>query len=145
MGSVALEILVIACCLALSFLLSGMEAGVLALSRFRVRWQMRSGIGRAQLLQEYLEDPENFLWTILVGNTLATFAAVSLLAVALFDGLAGHRWLFLGAFLVMVFLLYVFCDLLRKCCFASSRTAFVWRWLDLFAFFTWVCRHWWRY
>ena len=63
MGSLLLFWVVLVCCLALSFLLSGMEAGILALSRFRVRRQMRAGIRRAQLLHEYLEKPENFLWT----------------------------------------------------------------------------------
>ena len=35
----------------------------------------------------YLESPEDFLWTILVGNTLANFAAVGLVVVLL------HQWL----------------------------------------------------
>jgi Mg2+/Co2+ transporter CorB len=35
-------------CLAISFLLSGMEAGVLALSRIRIRAQMRAGNRRAE-------------------------------------------------------------------------------------------------
>lgn len=104
-------------CLALAFLLSGFEAGVLALSRFRVRRQMRAGSHRAQLLHEYLEDPENFLWTILVGNTLATFGAYSLMVVALVDGLHEKWGWFLACFLVIVFLFYVFCDLLPKMLF----------------------------
>ena len=60
-------------CLALSFLLSGMEAGVFALSRLRVRQQMRAGRSSAAVLHNLLEHPENFLWTILVGNTLVNF------------------------------------------------------------------------
>ena len=50
-----------------------MEAGVFALSRLRIRQQMRAGSGSAKVLHEYLEHPENFLWTILVGNTVANF------------------------------------------------------------------------
>ena len=60
-------------CLALSFILSGMEAGVFALSRLRIRRQMRAGRKSARVLHNYLEAPENFLWTILVGNTVANF------------------------------------------------------------------------
>ena len=60
-------------CLLLSFLLSGMEAGVFALSRLRVRRLARAGKPSAKLLQGFLERPEKFLWTILVGNTLANF------------------------------------------------------------------------
>lgn len=104
-------------CLACSFLLSGFEAGVLALSRFRIRRQMRSGSHRAQILHEYLEHPEDFLWTILVGNTLATFGAFSLIVVALMDALHGKAALFLASFLLIIFLFYVFCDLLPKMLF----------------------------
>ena len=35
--------LIFAACVALSFVLSGMEAGVFALSRLRIRQQMRAG------------------------------------------------------------------------------------------------------
>ena len=65
-------------CLVLSFLLSGMEAGVFALSRLRIRQQMRAGRRSAEVLHRYLENPEDFLWTILVGNTLANFCILGL-------------------------------------------------------------------
>ena len=60
-------------CLVLSFVLSGMEAGVFALSRLRIRQQMRAGKSSARVLHGFLENPENFLWTIFVGNTVANF------------------------------------------------------------------------
>ena len=63
-------------CLALSFVLSGMEAGVFALSRVRVRRLMRSGQSSARVLHHFLENPENFLWTIVVGNTLVNFVVL---------------------------------------------------------------------
>ncbi len=69
--------------LLLSFFLSGMEAGVFALSRLRIRHYARQGQRRARVLHEYLEKPESFLWTILIGNTLAAVAVVSI----------GVRWL----------------------------------------------------
>src|SRR4030095_11948018 len=69
--------------LLLSFFLSGMESGVFALSRLRIRHYVRQGQRRARVLHEYLEKPESFLWTILIGNTLAAVAVVSI----------GVRWL----------------------------------------------------
>jgi hypothetical protein len=66
------------CCLALSFVLSGMEAGVFALSRLRIRQQMRAGNASARVLHQFLENPENFLWTIVVGNTLVNFVVLGL-------------------------------------------------------------------
>src|SRR2546430_14498587 len=70
-------------CLALSFVLSGMEAGVFALSRLRVRQQMRAGRRSAKVLHDFLENPENFLWTILVGNTVANFLILGWLILVL--------------------------------------------------------------
>src|SRR6476660_6668486 len=77
-------------CSALSFLFSGMEFGVFALSRLRIRQQMRAGKRRARALHGYLENSEDFLWTILLGNTLVNFVAVRLMARALY-GSAGPR------------------------------------------------------
>lgn len=104
-------------CLALSFMLSGMEAGVLALSRFRIRRQMRAGVRNAQTLHHYFENPENFLWTILVGNTLATFGAFSLVVVGLHAIVDGRSWLFGLGFVVFIYGYYVLCDLLPKMLF----------------------------
>src|ERR1700733_11055063 len=64
-------------CSALSFLFSGMESGVLALNHFRVRQLMRAGDRRAKVLHGFLENPEDFLWTILVGNTVVNFVIFS--------------------------------------------------------------------
>jgi CBS domain containing-hemolysin-like protein len=111
--------IVIAVCLVLSFLFSGMEAGVLALSRLRIRQMFRSGNSSARVLMGFLESPENFLWTILVGNTLANFAAVSLLVTLLRQWLLHRPGLLLAAFLLMVFFFYAFLELLPKMLFRA--------------------------
>lgn len=103
--------------LALSFLLSGMEAGVFALSRLRIRQQMRAGRKSATALHGYLENPENFLWTILVGNTVVNFSVLGWIVVVLFQSLHGHKLWFIALFSVIVFLFYTFCDLLPKMLF----------------------------
>ena len=104
-------------CVVLSFLFSGMEAGVLALSRLRIRQLMRAGNPKAVVLLTYLESPENFLWTILVGNTLSNFVAVSLLVKLLHDWLGQWPTLLLASFLAVMFLFYAFCELLPKMLF----------------------------
>src|ERR1019366_6955368 len=106
-----------AACLALSFLLSGMEAGVFALSRLRIRQQMRAGRKSAAALHGYLENPENFLWTILVGNTVVNFFVLGWIVAVLFQVLKGHKLWFIVLFSVIVFLFYTFCDLLPKMLF----------------------------
>ena len=77
-------------CLALSFFLSGMEAGVFALSRLRIRQQMRAGLPSAKVLYNYLENPENFLWTILVGNTVANLLILGWLVVVALKPMIDH-------------------------------------------------------
>ena len=69
----------------LTFVLSGMEAGVFALSRLRIRQQMRAGRPSARVLHHFLENPENFLWTILVGNTLSNLLVFGWLVKVLHD------------------------------------------------------------
>jgi CBS domain containing-hemolysin-like protein len=112
-----IDIAVLGIAAAVTFLLSGMEAGVLAISRFRIRRLARQGHRRAASLQRLLDHPENFLWTILVGHTLATFAIVSL-AMRRIDGAWGTRpaW-FIGAIVSVLLVLYVFADLLPKVLF----------------------------
>jgi CBS domain containing-hemolysin-like protein len=104
-------------CVALSFLFSGMETGVLALNRFKVRQQMRAGNRRAAVLHGFLQDPENFLWTILVGNTVVNFFIFSLGVLQLHVWL-GHRPAAEAAlFVAGVFVFYIVCELAPKTLF----------------------------
>src|SRR6266481_7180269 len=114
--------LIFAFCLGLSFLLSGMEAGVFALSRLRIRQQMRAGRRSAKVLHDFLEHPENFLWTILVGNTVANFLILGWLILVVQQALRQHRFLFVLLFTVIVFLFYAFFDLLPKMLFRTYPT-----------------------
>src|SRR5262245_2878385 len=108
-----------AACLALSFLFSGMEAGVFALSRIRIRQQMRAGRASARVLHGYLENPENFLWTILVGNNVVNFFALGWVIYVLHEVLFGERLWFALTFTLIVFLFYTFFDLLPKMLFRA--------------------------
>lgn len=104
-------------CLAASFLMSGMEAGVLALSRLRVRQWVRQGNRRARVLNKFLERPENFLWTILVGNTLANIVVVCVLVAVLHQYFSAYPWLIAVLLAVLFFVFYMVCDLLPKILF----------------------------
>jgi putative hemolysin len=108
--------------LALSFFLSGMEAGVFALSRLRIRQQVRAGNFSAKVLQQYLDNPENFLWTILVGNTVANFLILGWIVVAL-HGVFTRHWFWFGIlYMVIVFFFYAFFDFLPKMLFRTYPT-----------------------
>lgn len=103
--------------LGVAFLFSGMEAGVFALSRFRIRRMARQGDHRAARLQHYLDRPENFLWTIVVGNALATLVVVSLAAQHLERWLTSRSLYFAPVVAVVLLVWYVFGDLLPKILF----------------------------
>jgi putative hemolysin len=110
-------------CLLLSFLLSGMEAGVFALNRLRVRRLARAGKPSAKLLNGFLENPEKFLWTILVGNTLANFLILGFALVKIHEWFLGNRILILAVFAITVFLFYAFFDLLPKMLFRAHANS----------------------
>lgn len=104
-------------CVAWSFLMSGMEAGVFALSRLRIRHLSRQGDRRARALYGYLENSEDFLWTLLVGNTLANFAVVGLGVSWLFGRLWQQPWWLFGALVAGILVFYTVCELLPKMLF----------------------------
>src|SRR5271170_4292102 len=111
--------LVLGVCLLLSFLLSGMEAGVFVLNRLRVRRLARAGRPSAGLLNRFLENPERFLWTILVGNTLANFLILGFTLAKIHEWFLGNTILIVAIFTAAVFLFYAFFDLLPKMLFRT--------------------------
>lgn len=120
---------------ATAFLLSGMEAGLPALNRLRVRHLARSGHRGARLLQEFLAAPERFLWTILVGNTLAWVTLLGLAFHPLYASLGGRRAVLAAAMVGTVLLLYMLADLLPKMLFRQFPTRLC---LGLARPFAWV-------
>ena len=106
-------------CLAMSFWLSGMEAGVLALSRLRIRQQMRAGRPSAKVLHQFLENPENFLWTIVVGNTLVNFVVLGWFFSTLYGQVSPHSGWFWLWFAGVGLMFYTFFDLLPKMLFRN--------------------------
>jgi putative hemolysin len=128
------NLIVLGLCLLLSFLLSGMEAGVFALNRLRVRRLARAGKPSAKLLQGFLENPEKFLWTILVGNTLANFLILGWTLAKLHDWLPNQRGWVVGIFIAVVFLFYTFFDLLPKMLFRAHPNSWCLSAANLFRF-----------
>jgi CBS domain containing-hemolysin-like protein len=109
-------------CLIVSFVLSGMEAGVFALSRLRIRQQMRAGRRSAAVLHGYLENPENFLWTILVGNTIANLLILGWLVIVLHRVLEAHYAWFAPVYALILLVFYAVSDLLPKMLFRLYPT-----------------------
>lgn len=100
--------------LALSFLFSGMESGITCMNKLRIRRQSKKGDRHAEALLRYMEDAEYFLWTILVGNTLANFLIVAPLLIGLRKVMQGNPWVPALMLIVLLLVIYTFCDLLPK-------------------------------
>ncbi|XOV70681.1 MAG: CNNM domain-containing protein [Verrucomicrobiota bacterium] len=100
--------------LALSFLFSGMESGITCMDKLRIRRQAKKGDRHAEALLRYMEDAEYFLWTILVGNTLANFLIVAPLLIGLRKVMHGNPLIPALMLLVLLLVIYTFCDLLPK-------------------------------
>ncbi|MFT5491946.1 MAG: putative hemolysin [Limisphaerales bacterium] len=118
----AMTILGLLTFLGLSFILSGMESGVFALNRLRIRQRMREGKESARVLHGYLEDSERFLWTILVGNTIANTATLSVVTIAMFGWLKESPVWFVVAMLGVVFVFFSLFELLPKTLFRTYPT-----------------------
>jgi CBS domain containing-hemolysin-like protein len=78
---------------------------------------MRSGNTQARLLYSFLERPEDFLWTILVGNTLANLGVVSIGVFWAYQALHRWPWLLLLCLVVGMLSFYTICELLPKMVF----------------------------
>jgi putative hemolysin len=123
MTSNSIALLILVPCLFVSFLLSGMEAGVFALNRLRVRRLARAGRPSAKFLSRFLENPERFLWSILVGNTLANFLILGFALAKLREWFRAEEPLILVLYTVLVFLFYALFDLLPKMLFRAQPNA----------------------
>lgn len=120
-------------CIGLSFFLSGLEAGLVEVSRLRLRRMAREGDLRASRLLGYLDRPEDTLWTILVGNTVAN-VVLGLVGLYGLQQLFGIRepsqllelsrttGLFWACFFVGCLLFYTFCELFPKTLFRKYAT-----------------------
>lgn len=92
--------LAIVCCLAVSFVFSGIEAGILSVNRIRLRHRVKLRDRAAVKLNRLLATPERLLVTVLVVTNLMNISAVILATQELVRMLGAHGyWVALAAFL----------------------------------------------
>jgi putative hemolysin len=102
-------------CLVVSFIFSGIEAGILSVSRVRLKHRVKLRDRAALILESLLEKPERLLVTVLVVTNLMNIFAITLAARELIAHYGVHGyWITLVAFLP-VYLLGV--ELLPKSLF----------------------------
>lgn len=114
--TITLYLLLLCFAAIMSFLFSGIETGVICLNRLRIRQQMREGEKRAKILFNYYRKPEKFYWTILLGNSFSNAIFITVLLLLL-NSFIVNTLLYIVLFLLGVFTLFIFFDLLPKTLF----------------------------
>jgi putative hemolysin len=112
------DILVCLFCMLVVAFLSGIETGVIAIHRLRLRHLVRKGDHAATIIQGYLDDPDRLFGTTLVGTNLGV-VIVSVLATDMVENVPG-RWAEILASAVVALALLVFSEYLPKAWFYSK-------------------------
>jgi CBS domain containing-hemolysin-like protein len=103
------------CCLLVSFVFSGIEAGILSVNRVRLKHRVRQRDHAALKLERLLADPERILVTVLIVTNLANIFAVTLSARELVMLYGHYGYLIALAAFIPIYLLGV--ELLPKSLF----------------------------
>jgi putative hemolysin len=113
--SIVDQILVILMCMLIAAFLSGIETGVIAIHRLRLRHLVRKGDPAAKILQGFLNDTDRLLGTTLVGTNLC-IVVISVLATSLVEDIPGS-WAEVVSSIVVTLLVLVLSEYLPKAWF----------------------------
>ncbi len=109
---VTVEILIISVLIVLSAFFSGSEAALLSVNKIRIRHLADTGNNKAKVVVKLLEDPEQFLTAILIGNNIANITA-SILAANAALSIFGDSGIAIATGIMTLFIL-VFGEVLPK-------------------------------
>ncbi|MBE2282679.1 MAG: DUF21 domain-containing protein [Prosthecobacter sp.] len=107
-----MTLLLITACLLLSFVLSGLESAVLAVSRVRVRHAANEGDHRARGLLPLLEDRDALIGCITVANHMTNLTAFVLIALPVLH--SASRWNYAIAFALTLPLFLIGLEVMPK-------------------------------
>lgn len=96
---------------------AGIETGILSCSRLKVEYYMREGDEAARKIVKYLDNPDRFLGTVLIGTNLFMVIA-SVLSASVFTRVAGGYGEFLSSAILVIFIL-LFCEFIPKSWFRN--------------------------
>ncbi len=113
----ALELIVIVVCMAGSWFFSGIETGLISINRLRLRHLVRHKVKGAETMQTFLQKPDLFLGTILVGYNIFS-TVLSVMAASLGVRWMGQQGAWINSAIVTVLLL-VLCEYFPKAWFQS--------------------------
>ena len=97
--------LAIACCVLVSFVFSGIEAGILSVNRVRLKHRLKLRDPVAVKLNRLLEEPERLLVTVLIVTNMMNIVALSLATQELVKWLGVHGYFVAVAVCLPIYLL----------------------------------------
>jgi CBS domain containing-hemolysin-like protein len=114
----ALKLMSIFFCMLASAFFSGMETGITAINRLRLKHFVRQGVAAAKILQGFVENSDRLLGTTLIGNNIC------LVVMAVFSASLAEEWFGpwaepVAPFIISAFVL-VFGEYLPKAWFAGK-------------------------
>ena len=107
--------LAVAACVLVSFIFSGVEAGILSVNRVRLKHRLKLGDRAARTLNRLLARPDRLLIDVIVVTNLANIFALTLTTQALSETHGARGYIFAGLAALPVYLLGV--ELLPKALF----------------------------
>jgi CBS domain containing-hemolysin-like protein len=93
------NVIVLAICLALVVFVAAAEAGLVSISRARVRLMAGQGVPRANVLHSYIQERESLLRALALARNVAIVASAAL-AASLLTRERGHSWALIGAVVI---------------------------------------------
>jgi putative hemolysin len=113
----ALELILIVVCMAGSWFFSGIETGIISINRLRLRHLVRRKVPGADVLQRFLDRPDELFGTTLVGNNLVN-TVLSVVVVSMSTRWLGAAGSWVGS-AVATILLLTLCEYFPKSWFQS--------------------------
>lgn len=109
---VVLQLVALFVLFAASALFSMSETAFIGVSRHTVRQKAEEGDHKARLVDSMLDDPQRFLSTVLVGNTVVNISSATLATVIMAQLLSS--WATLVATVSVTVIVLIFCELVPK-------------------------------
>ncbi|WP_372794511.1 CNNM domain-containing protein [Pontiella sp.] len=132
---------------AFSALFSGVETGSYMINRIRLKQRVRERRTSALILEQLLEHPHSFVFTVLIGNNLAVYILSALVTDLFLDsGMAAGHFLLgfipwnaeTAATLTLMFPLFLFAEVGPKNLFRKQADLLMYRFAGLMRLLVWV-------
>jgi putative hemolysin len=106
-------------CLLLVFFVAAAEAGLISISRARVRLMVGRGVPRAEILHSFMEERSSLLGAFALARNVAIVAG-AVLAAGLLTRERGHSWVLLALIVVVALALFVLLEAVPRALVARN-------------------------